>query len=327
MNKKETAKSVPPRIAFFGTPEIAVLTLQSLGENNLTPILVVTKPDAHVGRKKILTQSPIKKYALQKNIPVLEPLKLDTSFIDYLRECSLDAIIVFAYGKIFPLELLELPHRGCLNIHASLLPLYRGASPIQNALLNGEIETGVTLMRMEKGLDTGDIIAQKKLPIDPHDTAQTLSQKLSLLAPQVLLSPLPQWLEGSLTSIPQDDAQATHCSTLRKEDGHVDWSLSCQKVYNTYRAFTPWPGIFSFWSPSPEKKIRIKWISVKPSELSHMNQPNGTVIFDSSKKLLGIVCGDKKVLIIDTVQIEGKPPIETPSFLNGYTNIISSQLT
>lgn len=315
MNKIKNNTNKQPRIAFFGTPEFSAVILRLLIENNFTPSLIITKPDAFVGRKKILTQSPVKNIALKNTIDLLQPEKLDESFFEIFTTHSIELAIVVAYGKIFPQKLLSLPLHGCLNIHASLLPLYRGASPIQSALLHGEKQTGITLMQMEKGLDSGPIITTKSLSIADDDTTLTLTPKLSHLGGEVLLSFLSSWDRKLIKSKPQEHSLASFCTCIHKQDGKIDWNQPAQKIYNTYRAFTPWPGVFSFFHHK-EKSLRIQCIEMKLSQEYNTDLPAGTVVYD--KKCMKIMAGDNRFLVIKKIRIEGKKETTAEEFFRGY---------
>jgi len=322
--KNNANENNKPHIAFFGTPEFAEDILETLIASGYTPNVVVTKPDVPAGRKKILTPSPVKVLAEKHGIPVLTPKKLDETFLDHTRVRSIDLTLVAAYGKILPKSLLDIPRYGSINVHASLLPLYRGASPIQHALLDGRTETGITLMRMEPGLDTGPIIAAKKLAIDLDDTTETLTPRLAALGGKLLARTLPDWLAGNITPEKQNDAHATHCSMIRKEDGLIDWSKPAEKVYNAYRALTPWPGVFSFWNDG-QKSVRVKFISMRPSKRSFQNEAPGTILFEN-KKTIFVLCGNGEAIEVKTLQIEGKSPAPAAAIIAGYPQLHKTKL-
>ncbi len=312
-----------PRIAFFGTPEFSAVILRTLIENNFTPSLVITKPDAVVGRKKLLTPSPVKIIAQENSLSLLQPNKLDESFFEIFATHSIDLAIVVAYGKIFPQKLLSLPLYGCLNIHASLLPLYRGASPIQSAILYGENQTGITLMQMEKGLDSGPIIMKKSLPIAYNDTTLTLTPKLAHLGGEILLSFLSSWDRKPLISKRQKHTDASFCTCIHKQDGNIDWSQSAEIIYNTYRAFTPWPGVFSFFRHK-EKSLRIRLLEMTLSQEYDTKIPAGTLLYD--KKCMKIRAGDGRCIYIQKLQVEGKQPTTPEDFFRGYPEAQNSLL-
>jgi methionyl-tRNA formyltransferase len=208
---------------------------------------VVTQPDRPKGRGQELAISPIKQLALQHRMPILQPLKMkDPAFLEALSAWKPDLIVVAAFGRILPKVILDLPPRGCINVHASLLPKYRGAGPIQWAIINGEHETGITTMLMDEGMDTGAMLLQEKMPIAPDDTAGTLSAKLAEAGGKLLIETLAQWEKGALVPQPQDHAQATMAPLLKKEDGLLDWTLTAEQLANRVRGLSPWPGAYTF---------------------------------------------------------------------------------
>jgi methionyl-tRNA formyltransferase len=321
-NKSDRSR---PRIAFFGTPEFSATILDALIADGFAPAMVITKPDAPVGRKKVLTPSPVKILAQKHHIPVRTPRKLDEAFVHKIDPTmvrttipSPDLIIVAAYGKIFPKTLLALPRYGCLNVHASLLPLYRGASPIQHALLDGQTTTGITIMQMEAGLDTGPILTQRSLLIESADTTETLSPRLASLGAKLLIETIPHWIAGTLIAKSQHHKEATHCSMIAKKDGHINWRENAEMVYNRYRAFTPWPGTFSFWNDRG-RSVRIRFLRMRPSDRTFGNKTPGTAIID--KKSLFIVCGDCLAIEIESAQWEGKSPASAAAIIAGYPHL------
>lgn len=313
----------PLRLAFFGTPEFSASILRTLIKHNFTPTLIITKPDALVGRKKILTPSPVKTIALENTLPLLQPEKLDDSFFEIFATYSIDLALTVAYGKIFPQKLLSLPLYGCLNVHASLLPLYRGASPIQSALLDGEKQTGVTLMQMEKGLDSGPIIARQALLIADDETALSLTPKLASLGGEALLSFLSSWDKSPIKSEPQEHDLASFCTCIHKQDGKIDWNQPAQKIYNTYRAFTPWPGVFSSFQ-SKKKSLRIRLLEIKLSQEYDLKLQAGTLLY--TKKCMKVRSGDGQFLSVQKLQVEGKKPTTPEEFFRGYPEAHNSLL-
>jgi methionyl-tRNA formyltransferase len=235
------------RIVFMGTPEFAVPSLAALLQSDHRVVGVVTQPDRPKGRGQELAVSPIKQLALQNNIPILQPIKMkDPAFLESLAAWKPDLIAVAAFGRILPKTILDLPRRGCVNVHGSLLPKYRGAGPIQWAIINGERETGITTMLMDEGMDTGAMLLQEKMPIAPDDTAGTLSAKLAGVGGRLLIETIAQWEKGTLVPQPQDNAQATMAPLLKKEDGLLDWTLTAGQLANRIRGLTPWPGAYTF---------------------------------------------------------------------------------
>src|SRR4051812_10388833 len=235
------------RIIFMGTPELAAVSLRRLiATPEFQLAAVVTQPDQPKGRGLKLTPSPVKEVAQQANLPVLQPQRArEENFIQQLAAFKPDLIAVAAYGQILPKAILELPRFGCLNVHTSLLPKYRGAAPIQHAILNGESETGVTIMKMDVGLDTGDILTQDRTPIDASDNSQTLHDRLATLGADLLVRTIPQYVSGAIQPHPQPAEGVTHASKIKKSDGEIDWTQPAQVIWNRIRALVPWPGAFT----------------------------------------------------------------------------------
>ncbi len=235
------------RIVFMGTPDFAVPSLEALLKSEETVVGVVTQPDRPKGRGQALAPSPVKLVCQREGLPVLQPLKMkDPAFLQALKEWQPDVIVVAAFGRILPSVILSLPPKGCINVHASLLPKYRGAGPIQWAIINGERETGITTMLMDEGMDTGAILLQETVPIEPDDTAGTLSAKLAQVGARLLVDTLCRLKAGTLVPSPQDHAQATMAPPLKKEDGLIDWSRPAVDIANRVRGLAPWPGAYTF---------------------------------------------------------------------------------
>lgn len=247
--------SSKPSITFFGTPESALPILQALHEGEYSISLVVTAPDRPVGRKQVVTSPPAKTWAEKHNIPVFQPERLDARALGYIKEHGGDLSIVVAYGKILPEALIESPQYGTLNVHYSLLPAYRGASPVEATLLHGDTSTGVTIQKMARELDAGPIIAQEETTVSLEEKKPELLARLNDIAAELLLVVLPRWIRGEITPIPQDDTQATYCYTVKKEEGEVQLTDSDEVLWNTYRAFYGWPGIFFFTDNGKRVKI------------------------------------------------------------------------
>lgn len=239
----------------MGTPEFAVPCLQALISADYPISLVVTQPDKPVGRKQTLTPPPIKQLALAHGLEVYQPPRIrnQPEVAARLRAAEADLFVVVAYGKILPQEVLDIPRRGCINVHASLLPKYRGSAPVQWSIALGETETGVTTMLMDAGMDTGDMLLQRHLAITQEDTGLTLAEKLSHLGAEVLLDTLPAYLSGELLPQPQNHAEATTIPLLKKEDGLLDWTQSAQAVFNRIRGLKPWPETYTFFRGYPLK--------------------------------------------------------------------------
>jgi methionyl-tRNA formyltransferase len=236
------------RIIFMGTAELSCASLEALArDEKFHVVAVVTQPDKPKGRELKLTPSPVKILAEQLKLPVLQPFKArDEKFIGELRELKSGLIVVVAYGQILPQGILDLPQFGCLNVHTSLLPKYRGAAPIQRAIADGETKTGVTIMKMDAGLDTGEIISQTRTPISPEDNSQTLHDRLAQLGAKLLVETIPDYVAVKILPKPQPAEGASYAAKIKKEDGRIDWNLPAQKILNRLRAFTPWPGAFTF---------------------------------------------------------------------------------
>lgn len=306
------------RIIFFGTPEIARIILEKLAGTDFKPIHVVTSPDEPVGRSAVLTPPPVKICAEKNGIPVLQPKALNDDFIETISRLQPDLFIVAAYGKIFPARLLEVAPGGGINVHFSLLPLWRGASPIQHSILHGDKQTGVTIMLMDEKLDHGPVLIKKAIPMPKDATAESLSKELAELSGELLLETIPLYAEGKIQPRDQDHEKATYCKLLRKEDGRIDWSFPAPAIERQMRAFTPWPGTYTFWD---EKRIKIHGGQALVQR-GKKKQP-GTVI--AHNRSFAIQTG-KGFLIPSFVQMEGKARVDTETFLRGYPAVLGSIL-
>lgn len=300
-------------VLFFGTHEFGKTILTGLhGSPHINVHGVVTQPDRPVGRKQELTPSPVKQYAISVDLPLFQPTSLKSFDVN---EHPADLYIVAQYGLLVPEQVLQAPEFGTINVHTSLLPKYRGASPIQSAILNGETETGVTIMLMDKGLDTGPILSQTTLPIKPDDTYLDLDKKMAAEAIPLLLDTAQSYISGDIKPKKQNNAEATTCTKLSRADGEVDWNQTAQVIYNRYRAFTPWPGI---WTTIEEK--RFKLLSINPSPLDvapgMMQYKNDTIYIGTS---------DASVEIIE-LQLEGKQAMDAKTFIQGYAKFNNSIL-
>jgi methionyl-tRNA formyltransferase len=234
------------KFIFFGTPEVASKTLEDLKQAGYFPSLIVTSIDKPQGRKMIMTPPPVKTWALQNNIPFLQPEKIDEELIDKIQKLNFDFSIVVAYGKMLPEKLISTPKHGTLNIHYSLLPKYRGASPVESALLNGDSITGVSIQKMAYKLDSGPIIASREVEIYPEEKKEELRDRLIGIGSKLLIDVLPDYLENKLNITPQNENEATFCHKIRKEDGEIKTDGNDLENYNKYRAYFGWPGIFFF---------------------------------------------------------------------------------
>jgi methionyl-tRNA formyltransferase len=296
-----------PRIVFMGTPEFAVPSLAALFELG-DVVAVVTQPDKPKGRGQALAISPVKAYALERGVPVLQPQKLRTPpFSEVLREYQPDVAVVTAYGKILPKDLLDTPRHGCLNVHASLLPRFRGAAPIQWAIAHGDAETGVALMVMDVGLDTGPVLAEKRLPIAPDETSATLHDKLSGLGGQLLREFLPAYLAGTLTPRPQPEQGMVLAPIIAKEEGQLDFSRPAVELERRLRAFTPWPGAFTTFEG--------KLFKVHRARVGTGQGAPGSVV-SAGPQGLEVACGEGSLVLLE-VQPEGKRVMPVADFLSG----------
>jgi methionyl-tRNA formyltransferase len=296
------------RIVFMGTPEFAVPSLKALIESGEQVVSVVCQPDKPKGRGLDVIPPPTKVLAEKHGIPVLQPQKIKTEeFFDKLKELNPDLICVAAYGKILPKNILDLPTYGCINVHASLLPKYRGAAPINWAIIRGEKTTGITTMKMDEGMDTGDILLKREMPIDDEDTGETLSEKLSEMGAKVLIETISLLKKGKLNPIPQDHSQATYAPMLKKEDGKIDWKKSAEEIRNLIRGALPWPGAYT--------KLEGKLLKIyKASVTSGKGRP-GEVI-KSNSGALTVATGIGALDILE-IQIEGGKRLKTEVFLRG----------
>ena len=310
------------KIIFFGTSEIAKEILVFLVREKYDILAVLTQPDKKTGRDQKIKPGSVKEFSEINKIPVLQPYDLKEE-MEKIKDLTPDLIVVIAYGKIIPKEILEIPKFKSINIHPSLLPKFRGPSPIQNAILEGESETGVTIMLMDEKMDHGDILAQTKIQIGSDDTAETLAEKIIPLSSKLLLETIPLWIDNKITPKKQDDSKATYCQLVKREDGHIFWDSDAQNIYDRYRAFEPWPGIFSIW----EKQNNICRIKMERIKIDRKN-PDG-------KYALGEVFeedGEIKIktaegsIIPEEIQLEGKKPAGIKEFINGHKDFVGSIL-
>jgi methionyl-tRNA formyltransferase len=305
-------------LVFAGTPKFAVPTLESLMGSGHQVGLVVTQPDRPSGRGLELAASPVKQIATKHGIPVTQPEKIknNASFRAQLEALRPDAIVVVGYGRIIPQWMIDLPRFGNLNVHASLLPKYRGGAPIQWAIAQAETVTGVTTMRIDAGLDTGDILLQGEIPIGAEDTAETLAPRLAALGAQLMVDTLQGLQAATLKPHPQDHSRATLAPILKKEDGHIDFQRSATEIWNRLRGFSPWPGAFTSFRG---KTLHIWKASPVPIDI-----PAGTLRVEDGSLLVG--CRANSSLELIEVQIEGKKRMPVQDFLNGYRPKAGEQL-
>ena len=300
------------RLVFMGTPEFAVPSLRALVGAGYEVCGVFTQPDRPKNRGMRLQPTSVKEYALTENIPVYQPEKLRSGqTLEILEGLAPELIVVAAYGKLLPAEILELPRLGCINVHSSLLPRYRGAAPINWAILNGERESGVTIMHMAQGLDTGDIILQRATPITPEDTAQTLHDRLSELGAQLLLEAVDALGRGTAPRIPQDDARSCYAPMLSRELSPIDWGESAWHIHNQVRGLIPWPS-----ATAEIDGVHCKIWKTAVLEERRAGAPGSIVQAD--KHGLKVLCGDGQVLAIEELQPDGKKRMAAAAFLLGH---------
>jgi methionyl-tRNA formyltransferase len=301
-----------PRAIFFGTPEFAVPALRALSAITEV-VLVVTQPDRPKGRGLKLAPPPVKELALELGIPVLQPTKVRTpEFAQSLREQRADVALVIAYGRILPPAVLAAPRAGCVNVHASLLPKLRGAAPIQWSIVRGERETGVCLMQMDEGLDTGPVFARASLAIDPDETSAELSPRLSALGAALVQRELPRFLAGELKPVAQDHAQHTLAPLLRKEDGAIDWAAPARAVHDLVRGFSPWPSAYT----QLESGARLKVHRTRVEDEQREHAQSGQVL-RAERDMIEVACGRGSVLL-EQVQLDGGRKLSAAEFSAGH---------
>lgn len=301
---------------FFGTPEFAVPTLAALIEAGRTPAAVVTQPARPAGRGRHPRPSPVERWAREHQLPVLSPERVRSpEFLAELRPLAPAVAVVTAFGQIFPRQLLELPAHGCLNLHASLLPRYRGAAPIQAAIAAGDERTGVTVMRMEEGLDSGPVLLQAETPIAPQESAGELSRRLAALGARLMVEALARLERGDLPDVPQDATRATYAPRLDRASGRADWTLEAAALANRLRAYSPWPGLAAELRGAPVKLLRAAPAVPGPAPAPGPTPP-GTVLGLTPAGLV-VACGGGTALAIAELQRPGKPPRRAADFVNG----------
>ena len=311
------------RVIFMGTPDFAVPPLQRLLDSpDFEVVGVVTQPDRPAGRGNAIQMSPVKQTSLKANVPVLQPEKLrQAGVFEQLQAWQPDLIVVAAFGQILRQNVLDLPRFGCINVHASLLPRWRGSAPIQAVIRAGDAQSGITIMKMDAGVDTGPMLRQGAVPITPTETGQSLHDKMAALGGDLLMETLPDYLTGKIEPQPQDEALQTYAPMLKKEDGLLNWSLSAVALERQIRAFEPWPGTYTLWNgkvlkvlPAVEQSIRVVEGSAAP----------GTVL-RSRDNIIAVGTGDG-LLALWQVQLAGKPATPIHAFVNGYQAFIGATL-
>lgn len=295
------------RVVFMGSPEFALPSLRRLNEH-MDVVGVVTQPDRPAGRGREISPPPVKRLALEMDIPLIQPGRLrDPRAMEQLRAWAPDVIVVAAFGQILKPEVLGLPPHGCVNVHASLLPRWRGAAPIQAAILHGDRETGVTIMRMDPGVDTGPVLRQKAIRISPEDTAGTLSPRLAEIGAELLVETLPAYLSGALIPSPQDDSRATFAPMLKKADGELDFQQTAEALARRVRAFHPWPGTFLIWE---DRRLAVHQAHAHPG-------PSPGIGVRTSTERSPAIGTPEGILVLDTVQPAGKRAMAGDVFYRG----------
>ncbi len=314
-------------IVFIGTPDFAVPSLRRLAADGHVITAVITQPDRPAGRGRHLAPPPVKLAAEELGLPVLQPPTLrDAEPLDAIRALQPEAIVAVAYGQILRQELLDIPPRGVLNVHPSLLPRHRGASPIAGAILAGDDETGVSIMLMDAGMDSGPVLAQRRVPIGPLNTTGTLTTSLAELGAALLAETLARWLAGEIEPQPQDDSQATVTRLIRKEDGAIDWQLSAVEIWRRARAYTPWPGAATALNGEP-LLIRRAWpVEAAPAE------PPGTVVAlppnvppEARAAAFAVQTGDGLLAVLE-LQRAGRRALSSAEFARGVSGLIGQRL-
>ena len=302
------------RIIFIGTGEIGAPTLQALQKSEHEIVALVTQPDKPVGRDQRIEASPIKKAAAQMKMPILQPARIkDRQAIEQIRALQPDVIVVIAYGQILPRAVLEIPKIACLNLHASLLPRWRGAAPIQAAIAAGDRETGITIMYMDEGLDTGDLLLQRKIDIAPNETGGSLHDRLGQIAPVALLESLRMLSSGNVPRVPQDNALATSAPKLTRENGRIDWLEPAEVIARKIRAFDPWPGAFTQITAKLNEPRNLKIFSAEIVGLS--GAPGEILLADRNDFVIAAGTG---ALWLREVQLEGKRRMSAQEFVHGF---------
>jgi len=305
----------------MGTPYFAIRPLEELAGNGYDVIAVYTQPDRPMGRGRVVDEPPVKKAALKLNLNVIQPENLkSTEEISRLVELKPDAIVVAAYGQILRQTVLDIPPFGCINIHPSLLPVYRGMSPVPSAILNGDEFTGVSIMLLDKGVDTGPVLERAQIPVAAQDNTGLLMEKLSRLGAQLLLDTLPRWFNKTITPQSQNNANATYTKTLTKEAGKIDWNLSAMELWRRVRAYQPWPGCYTQWQGK-----QLKIIEAIPLIGDGNVEAGKVVAVKHESAAFGIRCGDG-ILGVIKVQMEGKKIMTADEFLRGQEQILGAVL-
>lgn len=308
------------RIVFMGTPEFALPALAALVESRHDLVGIFTAPDRPAGRGQRPAPPPVKRFALERGLPLYQPPRLrHPAQVELLRSLLPDLVVVAAYGQILPRDVLAIPPLGCLNLHPSLLPRHRGASPVVGTILAGDDEAGVTLMQMDEGMDTGPIVAQRRVPLGGDETTGRLTDLLARLGAELLLATLPAWGAGALEPVPQEQSQATYTRPLSKEDGVLDWTQPALELERRVRAYDPWPGCHTLWR---EQRLRVLAAAVQPGSLG---ADPGTVAVDPGSGDPVVQTGHG-LLVLRRLQAEGRKAVSGADFLHGQRDFPGSRL-
>jgi methionyl-tRNA formyltransferase len=299
------------RAVFMGTPDFAVPTLEALVDAGHEVVAVYTQPDRPKGRGQQIVSPPVKVAAQRLSLPLFQPPRIRRpENVEALQASQPDVMVVVGYGQIIPQNIIDIPRLGILNVHASLLPKYRGAAPIQWAIANGESETGVTIMQIDAGLDTGDMLSAWRTPIDPDETAPELAARLAPNGANLLIRTLDELNAGRTLRLKQNDAEATHAPILKKEDGEVLWTRTAQDIYNRLRGFTPWPGAYT--------SLRGQQLQIVRARVSDTKFPGPAGTTHVGGRRLFVACGSESALELSEIQLQGKKRMAVDAFLNGY---------
>ena len=320
------------RVVFMGSPMFAVPTLEGLLAAGHDVALVLSQPDRPAGRNRQPTSPPVAAFAREHGLPLFQPpsLKPPEAFAR-VREIAPDVIVVAAYGLILRREVLSLPRLGCLNVHASLLPSHRGAAPISAAILAGDAEAGVCLMRMEAGLDTGPVLARLSTPIAPTDDTPTLTDRLALLGREIVTENLPRWAAGEIEPVPQDDSLATYAPKITREDARLDWTHPAETLWRQVRAYRGWPDAFTTWQGKQVKVLAARPepnpspVTPPPADIGEYPAGRVITVADQGVQRPAVVTGDG-LLLLDTVALEGKRPADGADFVRGYRAFVGADL-
>jgi len=309
------------RIVFMGTPEFAVPALEQLVLDDYRVVAVYTQPDRVAGRGQHSVVSSVKQAAIRLSLPVVQPVSFkEAGAVAQLAGLRPDVIVLAAYGQLLPQSVLGIPVHGCINIHPSLLPRHRGASPVAAAILGGDEFTGVSIMLMDRGLDTGPVLARAQIPVLSQDTTGSLTTKLSRIGAQLVLDILPRWLKGELKPQPQDESRATYSGMLSKEDGEIDWHQPAVDIWRRVRAFQPWPGCYTLWQGR-----QLKILEAVPLPKEQALEVGRVILVNKGEAAFGVNTGEG-VLGVLRVQLEGKRAMSSAEFLRGQRQFIGAIL-